>query len=522
MQKRPVIFVPFLIATAFFCGAMIMVVEVLGSRVIGPFFGVSLFVWTSLITVTLVSLAAGYAAGGILSDRRDNPDVLYGIILAAGCLVLLIPAVKGTVLKATLPLGLRAGALASSLVLFGPSLLLLGCVSPYVVKLAAREIRNIGRTVGLFYSISTVGSLLGTVVTGFFLITAFGVSRVFEVVGGILILLGAAWFVFFRKKWGWTAALLLPLIAFSPDGTREIVRNDGVRIKVLRSRDSFYGNLKVVDYDYGVFYTRELTIDGLVQGGVDVRNGKSIYAYPYFLERIPTALNPDGRTCLAIGLGAGIVPQWYEGRGVITDVVDIDPEVVNLARKYFGFSSSGETFVGDARYFLRTSSKTYDYIILDVFSGDTTPAHILSLEALESVRKRLAPRGVLAANLIGRLGEKAFMTASIVRTFKEIFSVVEFYPTFNVAGGEREGNFVLVAYDGPARRMDFSALKKGVVHPMAAKAVHMNIGVKYDFPPETRSIVLTDDYNPIDFYEAEMKEALRRHILEGTEADVLI
>jgi hypothetical protein len=93
-------FIMYLIITAIVCGALIMVVEILGSRVIGPFFGVSLFVWTSLITVTLIALAAGYAVGGLISDRKRSPDYLYGIILVAGFLVLVIPIMKGVVLGA--------------------------------------------------------------------------------------------------------------------------------------------------------------------------------------------------------------------------------------------------------------------------------------------------------------------------------------------------------------------------------------------------------------------------------------
>ncbi len=134
-----------------------MVVEVLGSRVVGPFFGVSLFVWTSLIAVTLIALAAGYAVGGFLADRRGTPSTLYAIIFAAGLLVLLIPMLKMPVLKLAMALGLRTGSFTATLVLFGPSLFLLGCVSPILVKIATRELANLGRTVGGFYALSTVG-----------------------------------------------------------------------------------------------------------------------------------------------------------------------------------------------------------------------------------------------------------------------------------------------------------------------------------------------------------------------------
>src|SRR3989338_7992069 len=189
LKEKPILFVSYFIITAMVCGALVMAVEVMGSRVISPFYGVSLFVWTSLITVTLVALALGYAAGGIISDRKGTPDYLYGIILAAGLSAVLIPHLKGIILKSFLHLGLRSGALVSSMLLFGPVLFLLGCVSPYIIKIAAKEIKNIGRTVGLFYAVSTIGSFLGTVLTGFILIAYLGVNLIFGIIGVILMCL---------------------------------------------------------------------------------------------------------------------------------------------------------------------------------------------------------------------------------------------------------------------------------------------------------------------------------------------
>jgi MFS family permease len=167
-------FLAYLLATSAVTGALVMVVEVLGSRVIGPSFGVSLFVWTALITVTLLALALGYAAGGHLADRYPSPAVLYGLIIGAGVLVALVPWLKVPVLKLALPLGLRGGALVGSFLLFGPALFLLGCVSPYVVRIAASEWGRLGRTVGVFYAVSTAGSFVGTVSTGFFVVAYFG------------------------------------------------------------------------------------------------------------------------------------------------------------------------------------------------------------------------------------------------------------------------------------------------------------------------------------------------------------
>ena len=515
-------FLYYLVLTAALCGALVMVIEILGSRVIGPFFGASLFVWTSLITVTLIALAAGYAAGGVLSDRNGSPAALYGIILLAGVLSLLIPLLKGPVLKATMSWGLRTGALASSLVLFGPPLFLLGCVSPYLVKIAAGELRTIGRTVGVFYSISTVGSFLGTVLTGFLLITYFGVSTIFTVIGFLLIALSAGYFLFFRRSGAALIALALPFLLHQSDAPFSKVMENGSTVTRIYSKDTHYGNLKVVDYSYGPKRHRELMIDGLVQGGIDLSDGMSVYGYAYFLEFLPYGINPSGRSCLVIGLGAGVIPVWYEQRGIRTDVVDVDPYVVEIARNYFGFSLSGDMIVADARYYLNTTDKRYDYIILDVFNGDTTPGHVLSVEALRLVKERLTDRGILAINLIGSLKKDNFMTSSIIRTLQRVFATVTLYPNFDPEAGDGNGNITVLAYNAALPPFDRSLVASFPVHRFPTAEVNRFLGRTYTLPPDTPAVVLTDDYNPIDFYDVGLKEWLRRMILDGVDLDILI
>ena len=515
-------FLVYLVATAVLCGALVMVIEILGSRVIGPFFGASLFVWTSLITVTLVALAAGYAAGGILADRKGSPAYLYGIILFAGALALLVPLLKGPVLKATLPMGLRGGAFTSALVLFGPTLFLLGCVSPYIVKIAAREMRNIGRTVGLFYAVSTVGSFLGTVLTGFILIAYFGVAMIFTVVGGLLILLAAGYFLFFKRKGLAAAALVLPFLLSPQQGPVSKLTADGTRVTKVFAADTFYGNVKVIDYTYGDLHHRELMIDGLVQSGMDLRTGMSIYAYSYALAFLPYGINPGGRTCLVVGLGAGLVPRWYEQQGIRTDVVDIDPQVVAVARDYFGFAVSGAVAVQDARFFLQQTAKRYDYIILDVFNGDTTPGHLLSIEALRLVHGRLTDRGILAINLIGSLRQTPRMTASIIKTLQQVFPAVAVQPNYDVEREEGGGNITVLAARQPLPPFDAARIARFPVHPLAQADVQRFVGRPYPLPALEQAIVLTDDHNPIDFYDIRLKEWLRGSILATTDFDMLI
>jgi len=516
-------FLFYLLFTAVLSGALVMVIEVMGSRVVGPFFGVSLFVWTSLITVALLALAVGYALGGMVADRLQRPAwFLFGLLLVAGLLALLVPVLKGPILKASLPLGLRGGAFASTLALFGPVLLLLGCVSPFLVKLAARELHNIGRVVGGLYALSTIGSTAGTIATGFFLIAYLSVDQIFAVTGGLLILLGVGYFVVFERRWWALAFLALPLLLYQPQQAVSRTMADGTVATLVHSEENYYGSLKVVDYTYGRKRHRELIIDGMVQGGMDMSNRLSTYEYNYFVQFISRGLVPEGRRCLVIGLGLGVIPTWFEQQGVRCDVVDINPAVAAIARDYFDFRISGEVVIEDARYFLNATDQRYDYIVLDVFSGDITPAHLLSVEALALMRERLTAGGVLAINLIGSLKRETYMTASVVKTLAAAFDQVTVYPTFDPrSSAQGVGNLAIMAYQGAPRRprIDPAIL---VSHASLRAHLRANLGRQFRFPPGTPAIVLSDDYNPIDFFDGWLREYVRRSILESTDWDILI
>ncbi|MEQ1590195.1 MAG: fused MFS/spermidine synthase [Gallionella sp.] len=514
-------FIAYLIATATLCGALVMVIEVLGSRVIGPFFGVSLFVWTSLITVTMIALAAGYIIGGHLSDRKSSPDWLYGLILASGVLTVLIPLLKGPVIQMALPMGLRWGSLTSAFVLFGPALLLLGCVSPYVVKIAAREMQNIGRTVGSFYAISTVGSVVGTLLTGFVLIAYLGVNQIFWLTGSLLIALSVIYYLFFRRLW---VASLLAIISFlfiPHNAEVSKIMADGTRVERIANHDSHYGNLKVVDYSYGEKHHRDMLLDGQTQSGVDVNNGLSLYEYPYLLQFLPYALHPEGKSCLMIGLGAGLVPVWYQTQGVKTEVVDIDPAVVEFAKQYFNFNPNIPVHIEDARYFLTSTKRQYDYVILDVFNGDTTPGHLISVEAMRLAKQRLTPNGVFAANIIGSVEHDTLMTASIIKTLQSVFENVAVYSATDTSLSDGVSNLVLIAYEGAPRAAHFDRVPNMDMHSLVENAVRDNIQKTFSFPLGTPAIVLTDDYNPVDFYDVWLKEKMRKLNLDNVDFDIL-
>jgi len=175
-------------------GAVLMGFEILGSRVLSPSFGNSIFVWGSLIGVFMAGMALGYFAGGWLGDHWPS-RYLFGILLAIPGLLLLIfpyyafPCVEWL---SGVIVGPRTGPLAACLVLFLPPSVFLGAVSPYAFVLSIRDLRSAGRSVGALYAISTVGSIFGTLGTAFYLILWMGTRSSLQLLGGLLIVAAVA------------------------------------------------------------------------------------------------------------------------------------------------------------------------------------------------------------------------------------------------------------------------------------------------------------------------------------------
>jgi spermidine synthase len=513
----------FLMLTTTLCGGLIMVVEVLGARVIGPYFGVSLYVWTALITVTLLSLSAGYAIGGILADRHPSPTWLYGLIIAAGILVLLVPTLKPWAILVSVPLGLRGGALLSATLLFVPALLLLGCVSPFVVRIAARELASLGRTVGVLYALSTLGSMVGTALAGYWIIGVVGVSRAYQICGAMLVLLGLTYFVFFARRPGAAAgALLLAAVFLLPAGKLpSVTLPDGTRANLIEGIDSYYGNVKVVEYVGTNYQTREMMINGLVQGGIDQKTGQSIYEYAYLLETLPLAIKPDARSALVVGLGAGVIAARLQQRGIDVEAIDIDPVVVAMAEKHFSLRLKRPVVIEDARYFLTQNGRSYDIIIMDAFSGDSTPSHLLTREALAQVKARLTPDGIMAINVIADARAAPLLSPAIVATMQTQFLEVAAFPLFDLASTKSKGgNLVLVASNRPVGQALVATLTD--VHPMAQPFVALGMRQGRMLPRIEGGLVLTDDFNPLDILDSGLHETIRQSILESTPREILL
>jgi spermidine synthase len=508
----------FLIFTAMVAGALVMALEVVGARVIGAFYGVSLFVWTSLIAVTLLALAAGYAAGGRYADRMRSADAIYVWLAAAGGCVLAVPWLKSVVLVSTAPLGPRWGAFASALALFGPALALLGAISPAIVRQMARDPQRLGATVGALFGWSTLGSLAGTLLAGYVLLVHFSLSGILVACAATLLALSAAYFVVYRRA-AWALLLIaLPWVALPGGSDVEAALADGTRARLIEARSGFYGELRVVEYSYGALRVREMLIDGLVQGAADAATLQSTYETVYLLQALPLAHRPGGRRALVAGLGPGLVPKWLHEQGIATEAVEIDPAVLEMARRHFGLPAALPVALDDARLFFGSALARYDYIVLDVFNGDATPYHLLTAEALSTMKLRLAPGGVVAVNLVSSADGAS--ARAVLGTLEHVFGAVRVYPLRTP--GSRLANLVAIAGEAPLGEPQLAEGWLASVHPLARAGVERALATAAPFSAPPGMLPLTDERNPVDVHDAAVREDLRRQILADTAASILL
>ena len=388
---------PFLLTSLFFSGACCLVLEIVGTRLISPFYGSSIYTWSALITTTMVALAWGYAWGGRLGDRDPHLTVFARLLLAAGLTVAVIPVLREPVLRASAPLGVKLGALTAAAILVGPALALLGTLGPIATRLTATGASDAGHRSGDAWAVSTLGSVAGAALAGFVLIPHWPCSRILFSTAALLVALGA---------WGsWLSARRLPLGQLAACAACLVLAlraEVSPHASVLRRVESLYGRIEVFDGRD----QRYLLVNGTAQSSMNTATGLSGSEYARAVEW-SLALRPNAKTALALGLGAGLLPKALERRGLTVDSVEIDPEIVRTARDFFGFAPKGRVLIDDARAALETSADHWDLMLLDAFGSESPPSHLFTVEAFSRMRESMTPGGVLAVNLVTALGGPA-------------------------------------------------------------------------------------------------------------------
>jgi spermidine synthase len=482
-----------LFTSVFLTGACVMIVEILGTRVIGPVFGVSLFVWSALLAVTLGSLASGYYIGGLLVDRSPSRQLLNAATLASGVLLGVAPATRYWVLSFTQSFGPRLGPLASAVLLFAPALMALGTIGPIAVRLASDDIRSTGRRVGSLFAVSTAGSLVGTLLAGFWLIPAFEIDHILLATAGLLVVLGGMPLAFRRHPAA--AAMCIPLLSgLVPDAPLP----PGFRI--LDRAHSMYGLVEVIDDDNR--QVRFMRVDHSIIGADRMPEHDSAFSFVHILE-LARFLRPAAHSMLQLGLGTGSLARSLDRRGIAIDIVEIDPVVVRFAQQHFQFNMAANTFVEDARAYLNRTDRRYDIVVHDTFTAGSTPEHLLSREVVARVRQILRPGGLLVLNYVGSVsGAEAAGSKLVARTLRSVFHSVR-----AVRDSDHEGisNIVFFASDEPLELEALGRMRLHIETLERARRVFMEREV-LAAEVATSGPVITDGLNPLARLEVPVTE----------------
>lgn len=447
-------------AVAFWGGFTALGVELAASRLLAPFFGTSLIVWANLIGLILIYLSAGYFLGGRWADRSPREATLYSITAWAGFTIGLLPFVSRPVLLLSLhgmerlSVGLVLGSFAGAVVLLGPPVFLLGCVSPFVIRLGVRDVAEAGRVSGWAYALSTLGSVLGTFLTALVFVPNIGTRRTFfllafSLLGLSLLALSA---VSRRRAFAHSVLLLLLVSLFLWTGREDIKPTTGL----LFEGESAYHYIQVVGRPDG-------TVELILNEGQAVH---SVYnparkltqdAWDYFLlapffNRAPFGKGQVRRMAV-IGLAAGTVSREYTAvyGPLPIDGVEIDGDIVEVGRRYFAMNEPNlRVAVQDGRVFLETTDARYDVIAIDAYRQPYIPFHLTTVEFFELVRDHVTDEGVVAINA-GRTDTDFRLVDSLAATMARVF------PSVYVMDSPEAFNSLVVATNAPTTLADYEA-----------------------------------------------------------------
>lgn len=477
----------------FCCGAAVMILEIVGARILAPFLGTSILVWSGLIGVILASLAVGYWQGGKLADRRPTARALSRVIALAAVLVAATAASKIPLLDflATHAPGPRLAVLAATLLLFAPAAGLLGMVAPFAVRLSLRDTATSGATAGRLYALSTLGSIVGTFAAGFYLVAALGTTAILVVVAALL--------------------LAMALVASRADVKAKIAGAAAIALIGLMVHINDLDLAEAGVHDVDTAYGRVLVYQGLdpvnrrpirVLTTGPARYQSAMYlddpdalalSYTRFFD-LAFSMVKDARRVLIIGGGGYSFPRHVVTKwpGTAVTVVELDPGVTALARQYFGLLDiPGLTIVHeDARMFVNRETGPYDLIFVDAFGTDYAPPfHLVTREAASRLAGMLAPGGAVVVNTIAAAkGRSGLLPRSLAATFASVFNDVGLFPLGEKGHEFDDQNMMLVA--------------RGQAAPLPVPAdeeARRFLEARLENPAGDDGMVMTDDYAPVEW-----------------------
>src|ERR1700691_4674194 len=470
---------------AFITGAIVMSFEMLGSRYLGPFFGSGIFTWASLISTVLAALCVGYFLGGAIADRHPSVIVLAGIVAVGSAYLVVLPTFARPVLQFFVWNidDIKLGSLLSALAIMFFPVALLGTYSPFAIRLLLPSRANSGLVSGTVYGVSTAGSILGTLGTTFYLIPR---------LRGLVV---------------WVATSLLSMPA-SPLPAEELF-DPQIRADLLKHKDGLIAHVETAYNDIFVGKVQTLLKMSFqwkgwyfYESAVNLADGDDL---PMLYARVVglAAIYPqDVKRVLVLGLGGGAVPLYLAHflPDATVDSVEVDPGVIEAAKKYFGLRETERFHLieGDGRLYLNRHSEKYDIIVLDAFSGSYIPFHMMTKEFYPLGREHLAPHGVVAINILPSVK----LYDSNVRTLKLVFDNLDFFDSGNPT--VEETNVIVfgrldAASEEQQRQQAAAAQQHYKFHFDLAQLIAAR---RIATPKAANGEVFTDDFAPVNVYDA--------------------
>ncbi|MFI5149120.1 MAG: fused MFS/spermidine synthase [Bacteroidia bacterium] len=414
MHTRPYLFY----ILSFIEGAAVMAAELLGAKMLAPYFGSSLYVWATVMAITLGGLAMGYFCGGLLSYKKKGPLVLYYVMFLASVLVMLMPFTSKMILTLIGAHALLPSVILSASIFLLPPIFMMGMVSPLIIRSITTHIDHAGRSAGAIYAISTLGGICSTFLTGFWIIPSFGLMKPCIITGIILGIIPVIMILKTNK-----AAALFFLVFASWTFYRSFSVEFPAGLSVPYSSEGLLGQVMVVDYPgknpYGTTYgtNRVLFVNRITQSQYN-NEADSLKHFGY-VDMILQAVTlfPEKPSVLVCGLGGGSLAQELLNKGCRVDACELDPRMEMVAKTYFHLSPELAVHIDDARHYIRNTTNHYDAIVLDLFRGEESPGHCFSLEAIEEMKAHLKPGGVLMINGNGFItGKRGAGMRAVYRT----------------------------------------------------------------------------------------------------------
>ena len=505
-----------LILVVFVAGSCSLAVELSASRLLAPYFGSSLFVWANLIGLILLYLTVGYYVGGRLADRSPRPGVLYTLTIIAAFLISVIPFLSRPILLwsqsafATYSIGVFYGSLVSVILLFAIPMILLGCVSPFAIRLRIEQVGKSGRTSGQLYAISTAGSIVGTFLPVFLLIPNIGTYRTFFTFAVALLLVSIAGLVGTRvdngprPRNGRVDKRLLSILLLIPMALSVLTMRGPIKAAdgsngggvLITERESAYNYLQVVQVG------DELQL--IMNEGVGIHsvyNPHSILTQGYWDDFLvaPYFNNPpftqnQVRKVALIGLGAGTAAREFTATygPIPIDGVEIDSTVVELGRQYFHMTEPNlHVIVQDGRYYLQTTSQKYDVIGVDTYQQPYVPFQFTTQEFFQTVRDHLTPTGVVALNA-GRTSNDYRLVEALAQTMHSVF------PNVYIIDTERFTNSLVIGTNAPTSLANFQINANHLTNPLLQSVAQASIVYGNIREEHSRTVYFTDDRAPVE------------------------